>query len=345
MPRSSCWAGVFVNVLGLVLMAFGTSLVPILIGRFISGVGIGAAAPAIKRIVVLADPANLGRNMGRLLAADVFGFAMGPAISAVLVGPFGIPAPFLVVAAVTLVLLPMVARVDVVEAVDPPARRFAVDLLSSRPFAGAVMLGAVATIMRTFDVACDVVHKDLGTSGLGQQSRHHAVRPAAHLARADRWSPGDQTWGPFKLGSIGLFFAAAIMITYGFLPVGGLIFALAMVHAVSDGLTISSAGVAVSMVVPADRQAAATRRGSRAAGHGDPHRYRHHGLGDGTLSTAAVGHRLLRTRSRDRDDRAHRHRAVARPLGVAPQVRALNRTVHVSDRRTPPCPARSRGSS
>ncbi|MDG2233583.1 MAG: hypothetical protein P8L16_07125, partial [Ilumatobacter sp.] len=29
--------GVFVNVLGLVLMAFGTSLVPILVGRFISG--------------------------------------------------------------------------------------------------------------------------------------------------------------------------------------------------------------------------------------------------------------------------------------------------------------------
>ena len=47
------------------------------------------------------------------------------------------------------------------------------------------------------------------------------------------------------------------MIIYGLLPAGGLIFAVAMVHAVSDGLTISSAGVAVSMVVPADRQAGA----------------------------------------------------------------------------------------
>ena len=249
--------GVFVNVLGLVLMAFGTSLVPILVGRFISGIGIGAAAPAIKRIVVLADPANLGQNMGRLLAADVFGFAMGPAISAVLVGPFGIPSPFLVVAAVTLMLLPMVACVDVVEATEPSARRFAIDLLASRPFAGAVTLGAVTFIMiGSFDALWDVVHKDLGTTDwIANLGITLFGLPLIFLGPIGGRLA--QTWGPFKLGSIGLFFAAGLMIIYGFLPAGGLIFAVAMVHAISDGLTISSAGVAVSMVVPADRQAGA----------------------------------------------------------------------------------------
>jgi MFS family permease len=250
-------AGVFVNVIGLVLMAFGTSLVPILIGRCISGIGIGAAAPAIKRIVVLADPANLGQNMGRLLAADVFGFAMGPAISAVLVGPFGIPAPFLVVAAVTLVLLPMVARVDVVEAVDPPKRRFAIDLLRQREFAGAVVLGAVAfTMIGAFDALWDVVHKDLETTDwIANLGITLFGLPLIFLGPLGGRLA--QSWGPFKLGPIGLFFAAGLMIIYGFLPAGGLIFAVAMVHAVSDGLTISSAGVAVSMIVPADRQAGA----------------------------------------------------------------------------------------
>ena len=176
--------GVFVNVLGLVLMAFGTSLVPILVGRFISGIGIGAAAPAIKRIVVLADPANLGQNMGRLLAADVFGFAMGPAISAVLVGPFGIPSPFLVVAAATLILLPMVACVDVVEATEPPARRFAIDLLASRPFAGAVTLGAVTFIMiGSFDALWDVVHKDLGTTDWIQNTTFILETCVKHVCR------------------------------------------------------------------------------------------------------------------------------------------------------------------
>ena len=250
-------AGVFVNVIGLVLMAFGTSLVPILIGRCISGIGIGAAAPAIKRIVVLADPENLGQNMGRLLAADVFGFAMGPAISAVLVGTFGIPSPFLVVAAVTLVLLPMVARVDVVEAVDPPKRRFAIDLLRRREFAGAVLLGAVAfTMIGAFDALWDVVHKDLETTDwIANLGITLFGLPLIFLGPLGGRLA--QSWGPFKLGPIGLFFAAGLMIIYGFLPTGGLIFAVAMVHAVSDGLTISSAGVAVSMIVPADRQAGA----------------------------------------------------------------------------------------
>ena len=44
-------------------------------------------------IKLLLAAENLGSNGGLLLAADVTGFAMGPAISAVLVPAFGIPAP------------------------------------------------------------------------------------------------------------------------------------------------------------------------------------------------------------------------------------------------------------
>lgn len=249
--------GVAINVGGLLLMAIGTTLTPILIGRFISGVGVGTAAPAVKRIVILADPDNLGQNMGRLLAADVFGFAAGPAISAVLVGPFGIPAPFIVVAAITAVLLPIVARVHVDEAVDPPVRRFAFDLLRIRPFAGAVVLGSVVFVMiGAFDVLWDVVHEDLGTSDwIANLGITLFALPLVFLGPfGGRLA---QTFGPFRLSSIGLFAASIIMFVYGFLPSGGLIFAVAMVHAVTDGFTISAAGVAVGMVVPNDRQAGA----------------------------------------------------------------------------------------
>ena len=47
------------------------------------------------------------------------------------------------------------------------------------------------------------------------------------------------------------------MASYGLVPSGAAMFAVAMVHAVSDGLTASSTGVAVGMVVPAERQAGA----------------------------------------------------------------------------------------
>ncbi|MEP6299864.1 MAG: MFS transporter, partial [Ilumatobacter sp.] len=159
--------GVLVSVTGLLLMAVGTSLLPILIGRIINGLGVGAATPAIRRIVILADPENLGSNLGRLLSADVFGFAMGPAISAVLVGPAGIPSPFVVVSVFALVLLPFVARVKVDETETHlrPKKRLAFDLLRIRPFAGATVLAGVTFIMiGGFDALWSLVHDELGTS-------------------------------------------------------------------------------------------------------------------------------------------------------------------------------------
>jgi len=249
--------GVAVNVAGLLLMALGTTLTPILIGRFVSGIGIGAAGPAIRRIVILSDPDHLGQNLGRLLAADVFGFAMGPAVSAVLVGPFGIPAPFIAVALGTAVLLPFVARVRVAESAVPPKRRLALDLLRIRPFAGAVVLGAAVFVMiGAFDALWALVHEDLGTNEtVANLGITLFALPLVLLGPfGGRLS---QTFGPFRLAALGLSAGAVFMSLYGVLPTGGLIFAVAMVHAVSDGLTISSTGVAVGMTVPADRQAGA----------------------------------------------------------------------------------------
>jgi hypothetical protein len=63
--------------------------------------------------------------------------------------------------------------------------------------------------------------------------------------------------GPFRVGTVGLLLGAAFMITYGLVPSGVAMFAVAMFHSVSDGLSVSSTGVAVGMVVPGDRQAGA----------------------------------------------------------------------------------------
>jgi len=255
--RTVVMFGVGINIVGLLLMAAGTTLAPILIGRFISGIGIGASAPAIRRIVILADPEHLGQNLGRLLAAEVFGFAMGPAISAALVEPFGIPAPFIVVAAATAILLPFVTRVHVKESATPQRRRLALDLLRIRPFAGAVILGATVFVMiGTFDALWALVHSDLGTEvWIANLGITLFALPLMLLGPAGGRLA--QTFGPFRLAAIGLTAGAFFMGLYGVLATGGLIFAVAMVHAVSDGLTISSTGVAVGMVVPEDRQAGA----------------------------------------------------------------------------------------
>ena len=255
--RTVVLVGVAVNVVGLLLMGFSTTLVPILIGRFISGVGIGAAIPAARRIVILADPNHLGQNLGRLLAAEVFGFAMGPAISAALVGPFGIPAPFLVVAVATVVMLPFVARVAVAESGPTAHRRLAIDLLRIRPFAGAVVLGAAVFVMiGSFDALWALVHDDLGTTKwVANLGITLFALPLIVLGPIGGRCA--QVHGPFRIAALGLVAGALFMTLYGLMPSGGLIFAVAMLHAVSDGLTVSSTGVAVGMTVPDDRQAGA----------------------------------------------------------------------------------------
>ncbi|MGH9135247.1 MAG: MFS transporter [Ilumatobacteraceae bacterium] len=249
--------GVGLNVAGLLMMAASTTFAPLLIGRFVMGVGIGMAFPAIRRIVILAEPERLGHNLGRLLAADVGGFAIGPAISAALVGPVGIAAPFLVVAAATTVTLPFVARVHVHETIEPSHQRFAFDLLRIRPFAGAVALGsAVYLMIGAFDALWAVVLDDLDASewmtNLGITL--FALPLIVFGAVGGRLA---QRVGPFRVGTFGLLFGASCMFLYGVVPGAGAMFAVAMFHAVNDGLTVSSTGVAVGVTAPAERQAGA----------------------------------------------------------------------------------------
>lgn len=251
--------GVLLNVVGLVMMAQGGTVELILLGRFVSGVGIGAANPAIRRIVILVDPRNLGRNLGWLLSADVFGFALGPAVSAAMVGPFGLSAPFLTIAGVSLLLLPVLVRVRVrvQESVAPSHQRLALDLLTDKAVAGGVVLGAgVFLMIGGFDALWDLVHEDLGTGDLiANLGITLFALPLIFLGPISGTLA--QKIGPFVIGAWGLTAGAFFMVSYGLLPSGGWIFGFAMFHAVTDGLTIAASGVAVGMAVSDDRQAGA----------------------------------------------------------------------------------------
>lgn len=255
--RQLVMIGVVANVAGLVMMAFGETMLVLTAGRVISGVGIGAASPAIRRIVILADPENLGQNLGRLLSADVFGFALGPAISAVLVGPFGLRAPFLVVAAATMLFVALAWRFRVIETVEESSQRLALDLLRNKAVAAAVVLGSGAFVMiGAFDALWDVVHEDLDTpTWMANLGITLFAIPLVILGPTGGRLA--QRLGPFRVAATGLLLGAAFMFTYGQLPSGSWIFGVSLFHALTDGLTIAAAGVAVAIAVPEERQAGA----------------------------------------------------------------------------------------
>jgi MFS family permease len=249
--------GLALNVVGLLGMASGESLGPLLIARFVSGIGMGMAVPAVRRIVVNEDPDNLGSNLGLLLASDVTGFALGPAISALLVPSFGIPAPFLVIAAATVVCLPLVYRVQVTEATEVPIRRFAFDLLRERPMIAALMMGAAVFLMiGTFDALWAIVLDDLDASEW--VANIGITLFAIPLIFLSSWGGRlAQRVGPFRLGPLGLILGAGFMFSYGLLPTGIAMFCVGIFHGISDGVTVSSTGVAVGLAAPTDRQAGA----------------------------------------------------------------------------------------
>lgn len=259
--RLLVYIGLAANIVGVLTLAFGRDALVLGLGRLVMGLGAGMALPAIRRIVILADPTHLGHNVGLLLAADVAGFAIGPAISAVLVGPFGLSAPFLVIAVATVACLPIVARVRVDEASadagDVEPARFAFDLLRLRPYAGALCFGAAVFVMiGTFDSLWVLVLDDLNTADwIANLGITLFALPLIVLG-----SPGgrlSQRVGPFRVGTVGLLLGALFMFLYGHLPTGAAMFAVAMVHSLSDGLTVTASGVAVGMVAPPERQAGA----------------------------------------------------------------------------------------
>ncbi|MEZ5167723.1 MAG: MFS transporter [Acidimicrobiales bacterium] len=250
-------AGVAAHVAGLLLMGFGETLTPILMGRLLSGIGIGTARPAIRRIVILAEPDKLGENLGRLLSADVFGFALGPAISAVLVGPLGLAAPFVVVAVVSAACIPLALGVEVTETADAGHQRLALDLLRSRAVAGAVVFGAAVFLMiGAFGALWDVVHTDLETS-TWMANLGITLFAAPLVVLGPTGGRFAQRVGPYTVAALGLVIGAAFMVSYGQLPTGSWIFGFAMAHSICDSLTVSSSGVAMAMSVPEHRQAGA----------------------------------------------------------------------------------------
>lgn len=249
--------GVLVDIVGLLVLGFGTTIEVLIMGRALSGLGAGMTMPALRRLVIVGDPDRLGDNLGLLLACDVAGFAAGPLLSAILVGPFGLPAPYVVVAIAAAICLPLVLRQRVHDAGTVTSTSTSFDLLGSRHFRAAVAMGVAMWMMiGTFDALWVVVLDDLGADEwIANIGISVFVIPLIILG--ERGGRLAQRLGPFRLGPIGLGIGAVAMFTYGLMPSGLLMLVVGLVHAINDGFTVSSTSVAVGMVTPEGRHASA----------------------------------------------------------------------------------------
>ncbi|MEY3132132.1 MAG: hypothetical protein RLZ29_469 [Actinomycetota bacterium] len=257
--RQLIFVGLTLAIIGNFAMAFSDTLPQLLGSRFLSGLGLGCALPAMRRVIIVSDKEHLGRNLGRVLSCEVGGFAAGPVVSTFLVAPFGIPAPFIVIGtvltAVALVIFAM--PIPEVPAEDHPTERFAVDLLQDRAVTAGVLIGiAVFFMIGTFDSLWALMMNDLGApTWMANTGVTLFVLPMVFMAPYG--GKFVQRVGPFRAGGFGMLFGAVCMGLYGALSVPWLLMAVFLVHTLNDGMTVTGAGVAVGMVAPSERQAGA----------------------------------------------------------------------------------------
>jgi MFS family permease len=251
--------GIAMQIIGCLIMAFGGSFITLFLGRFLTGLGGGSTEPAIRRIIILANPTEMGRNLGLSVSAGVGGFALGPMVSAATVDAFGLAAPFLIISTLLLATLLGVSRLSVSEAniEDAPQQRLAFDLLRLRPILGAVIIGLSLYVMiGTFDSLWSIMMEDI-SAPTWVASVGITIFAVPMLFLAPIGGRLTQTVGPFKASILGLSIGALFMTLYGTIGSPYAMLGVGLMHGIVDGLTITGGSAAIALVSPRERLASA----------------------------------------------------------------------------------------
>ena len=251
--------GLGLEAIGCIGMAFGETFLILLVSRIIMGFGAGAALPALRRVIIVADPENFGRNLGRILSFEVAGFAAGPVFSVVLTAPFGIPGPFIFLATTISLFVLVISRIKVPETAkeNHPTERFAIDLLKNRAIASGILIGVALFLMiGVFDSLWVLMMDDLDAAQwMANVGVSVFVLPLILLGPFG--GKFVQRIGPYRAGGFGMILGALFMAGYGLMPTPALMMVVFFFHSTNDGFFVTGAGVAVGTSAPLERQAGA----------------------------------------------------------------------------------------
>jgi MFS family permease len=251
--------GLSLEVIGCIGMALGETFIVLLTSRMIMGFGAGSALPALRRVIIVADPENFGRNLGRILSFEVAGFASGPVISVVFAEFFGIPGPFIFLATIISLFVIIVSRIAVPETAkeNHPTERFAIDLLKNRAITSGILIGvALFFMIGVFDSLWVLIMDDLDAAQwMANVGVSVFVLPLILLGPFG--GKFVQRIGPYRAGGFGMILGALFMAGYGLMPTPTLMMVVFFFHSLNDGFFVTGAGVAVGTSAPLERQAGA----------------------------------------------------------------------------------------
>ena len=250
-------SGLLLGIIALFFLAVGDSLWYFIVGRSLFGFGLGAAAPAARRTVIVANPNELGKNLGKLGAYDVAGWVVGPGITAALNAMGDFRTPFWVMGVALVFLLPTAWKAKPDAAGRDFQKRRPLDLFRIRRLKGALLiLSAYFAFIGVFE---SVWVLELDFRGASQWQIGVALTLAALpipllamkggiLAQrfgARRWALGTMSICAAFVASFGMFQGLLTIII------------LTILCSLFEGLGFPAGPMLVSVSVPEERQAAA----------------------------------------------------------------------------------------
>ena len=244
--------GTMVGAIALVMAAYARGLWMLVFARALLGFAEGAFVPAARRVVLDWSPGRPGEVLGRIMAASVAGFALGPVVGALLAERFGLRVPFLVPAALLLLALPVVTRLRAPDPLPIIEERSFLSLLGNRLVLAGVVFGAIEfATFGAFDAVWARLLTDQGASTvfIGGSFTLMAL-PLVFLAvvfgrLVDRKSS-------VTVASFGILALAPAVLSYGWLTVPVALGAAGIVHAVGSAALSPAAAALVARGSPPD---------------------------------------------------------------------------------------------
>jgi MFS family permease len=237
--------------------ALATQLWAFVLARVLLGLGSGMAGPALRRLVILRAPDEVGANLGRQMSWDITGFVLGPLLAAILAEAGGLRVPFLAFGLLFVVLLVQTANLDLRATVDEPPPAVDTGLLRNRALL-ATLVASIAfyVTIGVFESVWSVLLRDHGAKTwlIGLTLSLFTV-PMIFLAPIG--GRVAQRRGPLRTVAVSIGLATVCTFSYGVFDALWVLLAFSLVHAFADSFTMPGNQVAVAIAAPRHRLAAA----------------------------------------------------------------------------------------
>lgn len=248
--------GVALAAVSMFGMVWATQLWAFVLSRVLFGFSAGAVSPAMRRLIIVRDPEQVGQNLGRLTAVEISGFVLGPASAAVMVELGGLRLPFIALGVANAAMLVWTSRLDLRSSSNGGTRYKTWPLLKMPRIQAALLAGvAFYLTIAYFETTWAVLLDDLGAQTwlVGVSLSLFTVPMIVLAPTGGRMT---QKLGHSAIVGKSITVAAVCTALYGWIELLWLVLLISLVHAVADAFTLPANQVAIATASPADQLAA-----------------------------------------------------------------------------------------